>query len=111
MRHALRQIYWAEWDGYDYEPRGESIVYFTYGYVDTSRPGHVRELAKVLQRDGVVDTVPEGMRLIRDGRSVLGLVTYVGMDHILTAYSPNAVYEDFVDPEPGTWVEINLGDN
>lgn len=108
-REPLRQPLWSEWDGYEY-PETDKLVYFSYGRIDLSRPAQARLLAQTLLWDGVVDSIPEGIRAVEEASSVFGYVGFVGEDIFLTWVTADGEYEGQVDPEPGTWVELEIAD-
>lgn len=93
---------WEEWDGLEAESVGltESLIYCTYDWVDLSNEVVKRALASCLQRDGVVDSLSDGFRLVEHGKVFKGYAGYTeNEDRSFTLCSEDGITDlgDFVD--------------
>jgi len=99
-------ITWEEWDGDGYTAERE-IVYFSLGQINPSKPAIARDLVRLLQQDGIIDSLGEGFQMLHSAKIVYGMVTTVGEDRYLSKYDKEGIHEDHSKPAPATWVEMN----
>lgn len=110
------EILWSEWDGEGYNVSfPSSLVYVTRTHVSIEEPVVLRALASILQRDGIVDSLGDGYRLI-ETKSVAseGFVGTVDGHYAETVCSDEGetYYGDIVDEvAPVTFVEVALNES
>ena len=102
---------WAHWDGdlYLEELSDTDLVYYTSDHVYSSSDLVVRALASTLQRDGVVDSLGDGFRLLDNGFWNNGYSGYFEGDTQPIACDENGltILGDLVDEVvQTTWVEV-----
>lgn len=81
----LGESLWDEWVGEGYDrAEEESLVYFTHGHVSLDHEVVRRALASVCQRDGVVDSLNDGFKLIGSNSPSHVWAGPVGEEHHMT---------------------------
>lgn len=108
VRHG--EHLWLSWEGEGYFPDTRSeLVYFTLGHVDLDNELVRRALASTLQRDGIVDALSDGFKLMEAS------VHQQGHAGILPGESEYLVCDEDGETEYGdrveevldaTWVEL-----
>jgi hypothetical protein len=108
VRHG--EHLWQCWGGEGYSSGSTAeLVYFTLGEVDYDNDLVRRALASSLQRDGVVDSLSDGFRIIEDCVALLGFVGLLPGEREYTVCDSEGEteYGDVVDEViNATWVEI-----
>jgi hypothetical protein len=108
IRHGEHLWYCWEGEGY-FAETGSDLIYFTVGHVDFDTEVVTRALASTLQRDGIVDSLADGFRMLENSSALQG---HVG---ILEGESVYYVCDEDGETEYGdkvqetldaTWVEL-----
>lgn len=106
-------IFWAEWDGEDFEPEDpEAVVYYTEGHVTFEYDWIRRSVVTAIQRDGLAE-YSTATKALEDVEPIRGWSGYIAGDSIpwQCDESGETFYGDIVDrPRPTTWVEFRIGD-
>lgn len=108
VRHG--EHLWQSWEGEGYFSDNHSdLVYFTIGDVDVEHELVRRALASTLQRDGVVDSLSDGFKLLENS------TTQDGFGGLLDGETEYTVCDEDGETEYGdsvlevvniTWVEF-----
>lgn len=104
---------WYEWVDGGFEDDAV-LWYYTFDHVDVSHPVVTRALASALQRDGVVDTLGQGYKVVEDSDENNFLITYAGkfqgeIEMILCDSEGVTFYGDIVDEKfPVTVVGLDV---
>lgn len=108
IRHG--EHLWQSWEGegYFFESNFE-IIYFTLGEVDYDNDLVRRALASSLQRDGVVDSLSDGFKIIEDSVPSLGFVGFLPgeTEYVVCDSDGETEYGDtVVEVINATWIGI-----
>jgi hypothetical protein len=106
----LGDCLWDQWQGDCYEPKnGSELVYFTQDHIDIDHEIVKRALASALQRDGIVDSLGDGFRLVESAETEWGWAGILEdeLEFIVCSEDGETPYGDLVvGPSPVTWVEF-----
>ena len=108
IRHGEHLWYWWEGEGYFSETNSD-LVYFTLGHVDSDTEVVVRALASTLQRDGVVDSLSDGFRMLEKSSFYQGHVGVLEGETVYQVCSEEGDTEygdQVVEIFDATWVEL-----
>lgn len=101
---------WQCWEGEGYFfDNFTEIIYFTLGEVDYDNDLVRRALASSLQRDGVVDSLSDGFKIIENSTAFLGFVGLISgeKEYIVCDSGGETEYGDtVVEVINATWVGI-----
>jgi hypothetical protein len=102
---------WQCWEGEGYFSNNTAeLIYFTLGEVDCDNDLVRRALASSLQRDGVVDSLSDGFRIIENSVALQGFVGLLPDEREYTVCDSEGQteYGDTVDEAiNATWIEIS----
>ena len=108
IRHG--EHLWQSWDGDGYTPSQDfDLIYFTLGSVDVEHELVRRALASTLQRDGIVDSLSDGFKILENSKVDEGFAGILEGELEYTACDEDGEteYGDFVEEIFAiTWVEI-----
>jgi hypothetical protein len=107
---------WQEWDGAEFPSESpDSIVYVAEGWVDLDNIPAQKDLARVIQQDGITEGYTEAAELVAaaESKEIYAFAAHYGSDYTLTYLQE---YEDISEdpdnydhPIKMTFVEISDG--
>lgn len=108
VRHGEHLWYWWDGEGFFSDTHSDKI-YFTLGHVDFDADVVVRALASTLQRDGVVDSLAEGFKVL-EGSSLqqgyVGLLSGEGIYQVCDKDGETEYGDTVEETFEATWIEL-----
>ena len=108
VRHG--EHLWFCWEGDGYFPdTGSDLIYFTLGHVEVDNEVVLRALASTLQRDGVVDSLADGFRMVESATSQQGHAGILDGEQVYLVCDEDGETEygdQVVESLDATWVEL-----
>lgn len=89
-------LLWMEWDGEGFLDNFDNSVFFTLGHISLDEDVVRRALASAIQRDGIVDSLGDGFKIIDLSEAIYSWAGHIDSDIIMNICNEDG-YTDYGD--------------